>query len=347
MTTALILIASGILIGAGLGVIWRDMKRSRRRAFVLPRDAHVSEAPEVEVVISHGVSAAPLPQATAARPAADQVGEPVSPSVRDGADQPAPGDRLSLEQQWLVLKPILSVAVGKVNAVLAPVELSIGASGEPSWSYKNAGYGAHRRVLLGEDSLGWLRLELAADGQFHATLKAHKEDHAEINATTETAAAALNPARATDLLSRCLEPATRYATRAGGGDDEKQASERAWKTVDALVTAALKATNGALQQADARLVPITSPGWEAELKRHRMTLRLEVNGSDVARMHIERLAHEMEVAVGVPDQRLIDLGRRRRIPVEGMTIHALAELIASCAWPTIARFSETRSQADR
>ena len=41
----------------------------------------------------------------------------------------------------------------------------------------------------------------------------------------------------------------------------------------------------------------------------------------------------MEVAVGVREPQLIDLGRRRRIPVDGMTIHALAELIASCAWP--------------
>jgi hypothetical protein len=76
-----------------------------------------------------------------------------------------------------------------------------------------------------------------------------------------------------------------------------------------------------------------------------MTLCVEVNGDDVARMHIERLPHEMEVAVGVREPQLIDLGRRRRIPVEGMTIHGLAELIASCAWPAIARFRETRRQA--
>jgi hypothetical protein len=98
--------------------------------------------------------------------------------------------------------------------------------------------------------------------------------------------------------------------------------------------------------AGARLVPLSVPTWEDEIKHHRMTLSLEVNGSDVGRMHIERVAHEMEVAVGVADQSLIDLGRRRRIPVEGMTIHSLAELIASCAWPTIARVRETRPPAD-
>ena len=109
-----------------------------------------------------------------------------------------------------------------------------------------------------------------------------------------------------------------------------------------MVAAALKATNGALAQAGARLVPLAPAAWEAELRRHRMTLSVEVNGDDVARMHIERLPHEMEVAVGVREPQLIDLGRRRRVPVEGMTIHTLAELIASCAWPAIARFRETR-----
>jgi hypothetical protein len=52
-------------------------------------------------------------------------------------------------------------------------------------------------------------------------------------------------------------------------------------------------------------------------------------------MHIDRLAQEMEVAVGVPDTALAHLARRRRIAVEGMTTHLLAELIASCAWPSI------------
>jgi hypothetical protein len=202
--------------------------------------------------------------------------------------------------------------------------------------------------MLGEESLGWLRLELTADGRFLATLKAHKDEQAEINGSAETATATLNPAHAGDVLSRCLEPAARYAARAAGVVvDERQASERAWKTVEPLVLAALKATNGALAQAGARLVPLGAPGWTDEVKRHRMALSLEVGGGPAGRMHIERVAHDMEVAVGVGDQRLIELGRRRRIPVDNMTIHALAELIASCAWPTIAHLRETRPQADR
>ncbi len=108
---------------------------------------------------------------------------------------------------------------------------------------------------------------------------------------------------------------------------------------------ALKAGNGALAQAGARLLPLTTPAWDPELRHHRMTVAVEVFGDDVARMHIDRLAEEMEVAVGVPDAHLADLGRRRRIAVEGMTTHALAELIASCAWPSIEHHREIRRPA--
>ena len=356
MTTALILIASGILIGAGIGVIWRDVKRSRRGAFVLRRDAQAAVEHEVEIVISRGEADAPQSQlqlatrkAPAAHPAANGhaqtvvVAEPATESL----DQLGPGSGLTLEQQWVALKPTLTVAIGRVNAVLAPVKLVVGASEEPTWRYKNTAYGAPRRVLLGGESLGWLRLELTADGRLLAALKVHKDEQAEINADADAAASGINAARASEVLSRCLEPAARHAAGAARGTvEEKQASEQAWKAVDALMHAALKATNGALQQAGARLVALAPPGWQAETKRHRMTLTVEVNGSNAGRMHIERVADEVEVAVGVGDQRLADLGRRRRIPVAGMTIHALAEVMASCAWPAIARTGETRPQAD-
>ena len=39
MTTAILLILSGVLIGTGIGLIWRDVHKKRRDAFVLPRDS--------------------------------------------------------------------------------------------------------------------------------------------------------------------------------------------------------------------------------------------------------------------------------------------------------------------
>ncbi len=354
MTTAVILIVSGVLIGAGISIIWRDARAKRRGAFVTKRDARVGPDPgaEAEITISYdpqpaAAQAPPLPATGAAPPPAPDVGETSLPQAAARRPEPSrPGVHLPLEQEWSNLQPALAAGVDKINAVLAPVRLSVAPTGEPSWSYKNRGYGAYRRLLLDGESVAWLRLELSPDGRLHAGVKAHKDDRAEINAAADVAAKGLNAASASDFLAKCLRLAASYAVRQQPGrDNDEEASEQAWRSIDAVVAAALKATNGALAQANARLIPLAPAAWEAELRRYRMTLSVEVHGDDVARMHIERHLHEMEVAVGVREPQLIDLGRRRRVPVEGMTIHALAELIASCAWPAIERFRETRRQA--
>jgi len=353
MITALILVISGVLIGAGLNIIWRDVQRRRRGGFVSARDGRLSTDPEIEITISRAEAprspqSRAMPQLVAGEPAPAPQAAPTPDAARPvvNADKPRDSARVSLEQRWVSLQPTIAAGVDKVNAVLAPLRLAIGASGEPSWSYKNKGYGAHRRLLLGGESIAWLRLELDADGQLLASLKAHKEDRTEINAAADLPAEGLSTARAADLFSQCLKSAATFAARQRPTrDDAEEASEKAWRSVDAVVVAALTATNGAFAQAGARLVPLAPAAWEAELRRHRMALSVEVNGDDVARMHIERLPHEMEVAVGVREPHLVDLGRRRRVPVEGMTTHVLAELIASCAWPAIARCKETRRQA--
>ena len=418
MTTALYLIMSGVLIGAGFSIVWRDLQKKRRGTFVSERDVRLATDPDIEITIAHGPepeparhalpppSEQPLPlravvelhtptpsprlslhaeSVLAARreePAPDVIrgrgegrlqapeltsaphlyplpteewGEEtgaapapapalVAQAAVSDVGQPRQGARLALEQQWSALQPAIAVGVERANALLAPVRLSIGPVGEPSWSYKNKGYGAYRRLLLAGESVAWLRLELFPDGQLRAGVKAHREDRAAINASADMPASGLDGDRAGAIFSQCLQPAAAYAARQMRDSDEV-ASEQAWESVDALVGAALKATNGALAQAGARLIALAPAEWERDLRRHRMALSVEVNGDDVARMHIERLPHEMEVAVGVREPQLAALARRRRIPVDGMTIHALAELIASCAWPAIARFRETRRQA--
>jgi hypothetical protein len=396
MTTAIYLIISGILIGAGISIVWRDIQRKRRGAFVSARDVRVTSDPDIEITIDHGGEPEPIPrvlpvpsrpppryseggrqsapaasgrgdgQSLAAALAAVPSPPPVTPGAWDGAegsaayaspappppavaaravaDPPRQGARLALEQQWSALQPAVAAGIERTNVQLGPVRLAIGPVGEPTWSYKNRAYGAYRRVLIGGESVAWLRLELFTDGRLRAAVKAHRDDKATLNATTDAAAADVDGDRAAELFSECLQPAATYAARKLRDADEV-ASEMAWESVDALVAAALKATNGALAQAGAKLASMGPAAWEGTLRRHRMALSVEVNGDDVARMHIERLPHEMEVAVGVRDPQLAALARRRRIPVDGMTIHALAEMIASCAWPAIARFREHRRQA--
>lgn len=404
MTTAIYLIISGILIGAGVSIVWRDIQKRRRGAFVSVRDARVAADPDIEITIDHGVEpeksahALPFPPTwPAASRSADDVrasphvdnereggtalsarGEgqslaaalaaapPPAPLARDEvavlaaraspsaplsaapartvADPPRQGARLALEQQWSALQPAIAVGVERTNARLEPARLAIGPVGEPSWSYKNRAYGAYRRVLMGGESVAWLRLELFTNGHLRAAVKAHRDDRAMLNATADTTVDAFDGSRAAELFGECLQPAATYAARKLR-DVEEVASEQAWESVEALVAAALQATNGALAQAGAKLAPLGVAAWESSLRRHRMALSVEVNGDDVARMHIERLPHEVEVAVGVRDPQLAALARRRRIPVDGITIHALAEMIASCAWPAIARFRENRRQA--
>jgi hypothetical protein len=320
MATAFFLILSGTLIGAGLSIIVHDIKRNRRPSFVLERG---TAAPTPNVGLP--LSSAAAPAITTPTPAAAEA-------PADGG----PADRLWLRQQWAALQPAIAGGIERVNALIAPQQLAIGSAGAAALSYKNRGYGAYRRLQLRGDSIAWLRLELTQDGKLCVNLKAHGAARSEINASAEGPTEGLDVARAGDLLLACLRPT--IASLAELADSPPlRPREPAWQDVDGTVGSALKASNGALAEAGARIVPLAPPAAASLLHGQRMELTVEVNGNDVARMHIERLPHALEVAVGVRDARLADLGRRRRLPLEGMTIHALAELITGCAWPAIAR----------
>src|SRR5262245_30465018 len=348
-TTALLLLLSAALVAAGVALIWRDIHRGRREAFLLRgnRSAAASADPELEVTVAHRVSEPPRrrPVAASADPEEEAIiayRVPEPPPRRPAPlTPPLPGSAPeAASPPWVALQPVINTAIDRVNAVLTAARVVIGAADEPSWNLSRA-YGVHRSILIGGESVAWLRIELGTDGQLHAAVKAHKDDLATINAAAKVAAQGLNVAGASDLLSECLKPAASLAmSLASGGSAEQWTSETAWRTVDPVVAAALKATNGALAQAGARFVPVGTPAWVPDLRRHRLTVTVEVLRAEAARMLIERVGEEMEVAVGVPDVRLAHLGRRQRLPVAGLTTHALAEMIAGCAWPAIAHVRE-------
>jgi hypothetical protein len=332
-TTALLLLLSAALIAAGVALVWRDVHRSRRETF-LPRGNRppaTSADPELEVTVAHRASEPP-PRRPAPGTASLSSSAPLAPPGAPPAPDAAP--------QWAALQPVIAAAVGQVNAVLAAAGVEIGAAGEPSWSI-NRRYGVYRRILLHGESVAWLRIELDTGDELQAAVKAHKDELAAVNASAKVAAHGLNIARVSDLLSECLKPAASLAMGAAGGTSTEQwASETAWKAIDPVVVAALKAANGALAQAGARFIPVGTPAWTPEVRRHRLTVNIEVLAAEAARMYIERIGEEMEVAVGVPDASLAHLGRRQRLPVAGLTTHALAELIAGCTWPAIAHVRE-------
>ena len=350
MTTTLALIASGILIGAGITLICRDVLRNRRKAptFVLDRDQPAADRAGEDVEITIAPSKARKPASAYANLMSLVAGEPSKPAKsEEAASEPPSPEREALaavEQQWANLEPVISAGVAQVNNILAAAILTLGAQGKASWSYKNRGYGAYRRLLMGEESLGWVRIELSQDGMLLVDIKAHKDAWASINGKASTPAEGITRTAVSDLLSGCLKPAAARAAQSAGDGvlHAATAGDAPWQDVDALVAAALRAANGAIAQTGAKLRALAPAEWDPLLRRHRMTLAVEVDAAEVARMQIERLPHEMEVAVGVRDAEMIGLGRRRRIPIEGMTIHSLAELIAGCAWPVIARIRETR-----
>ena len=194
---------------------------------------------------------------------------------------------------------------------------------------------------MGGDSVAWLRLELTAEARLHAALKAHSDDRAAINRTAECALADLDALRAVDMLLNCLRAAASPLALPTDEPRREASPSAPIERASGILASALRATNGAFAQAGARIVPLAPEALEGKHPR-RMTLRVEVDGSDIARMHIETLEDAMEVAVGAHDARLVALDRLHRLPLEGMTIHALAELIAGCAWPAIAYFQDDR-----
>jgi hypothetical protein len=346
MTNTLVLIASGILIGAGISVIWLDVLRNRRKlTFVLRRDLPAAEGArndDVEITISRNKNGASAGYADLM--SLVSAGEPPSEKREVKTDARSDPRLAAVEQQWADLQPVIIAGVTQVNTVLSAAILTLGTQGKPSWSYKNRGYGAYRRLLLGEESLGWVRIELSPDGMLTVTLKTHKDALSAINGTASAPASGITATAIADLLSGCLKPAAASAAHVTSTGEVRAAipDEPPSRDVDALLAAALKAANGALAPTGALLQALAPTAWDPLLRRHRMTLSVEVDSAEVARMQIERLPHEVEVAVGVRDAQMIGLGRRRRIPIEGMTIHSLAELIAGCAWPAIARFKDVR-----
>jgi hypothetical protein len=326
MSTTSLLVLSAVLIASGLALVWRDMRRRHRGAFILQRDKQSAApaSPDVEITI--------------ARPAQDLP----APAMAVPAEANGFLDSPTVAKRWELLQPVIATALRQVNLVLAGARVEVGPPGPPSRSI-NGAFGANCRLLIGEENVGSLRLQVTVHDQVHARVKAHGREAAAINASSNAAVHEFSPARASDLLSEVLKPAAAFAIGAEGSPDpEVQASSIGWDAIDSVVSSALKTADGALAQAGARFVAIGPPAWNSEARRHRLAVDIQIGRNEAARMHIDRVDSEMEVAVGVPDARLVTLGRRRRIPVQGMTTHALAELIASCAWPTIDHFTKSQ-----
>ena len=340
MNTAFLLLLSAALIGAGIGILWRDVHFAGRRAFAPNSDldgkTNSNDEGGTSKASAGSKDSAGRIHGLGRKPANEPAGAKVKTTDPPGQDTVPPQ---ATAQQWAALQPIIHSAVEQVNSVLAQADLTIGAADAPTLGMGKA-YGASRLIEARGKAFAQLRLECTPAGRLKASLTAQDDRLAEeVNGDASTLASDASIGVVSDLLSECLKPATAYAlrrTRKAG-----RATEGEWKTIEATVLAAMQVANGAILEAGARLVPISAPAWEPNQGFHRMPLSVQMFGRDIARMHIDLHGDEMEIAVGLPDVRLARLGRRQSLAIEGMTTHALAEAIAACAWPSIAHDRET------
>ena len=243
----------------------------------------------------------------------------------------------SVEAGWHGMAAAVDAAIGRINSVLGPVHLNIGAAGEAGWSYKNRGFGVYRRIRLHDPSIAWMRIELTGDRKLSLKLRAHRQDQALMNEAVQVPIDALSDIGVIDAVALCIKPAAQYAAWiVPQAEADREASAALWAEVDGAAQAALQMTNGALSQAGAALVALAAPAYEPATHRYRWPLSVNVDGTTVALMVLERQTEALEISVGVADVARLDLGRRRRLAVGDLTPHALAEQMASSAWPSIA-----------
>jgi hypothetical protein len=355
LITAPVFIFSGILIGAGIHMLWREFRNYRHNSFTAGSGIPSSKARETEVEVM--ISRRDGKQLRAPDPLRQEKDTPGSvlrelertlaqikaDTIEPDVIEPTVRLRLpAIERNWSGLQACINEGIGKISRVLAPIGLVIAAAGDPVWRLGNKGFGVYRRLLVAGDSIGWLRIELGADGQLHVAVRAHREHQALLNSSAKASALGMTSARASDLLAECLKPAAMYAAWMGPKQAaERRSSEETWAATEPIIQAALQMASAAVNGAGARLVPLGTAAWDPELQCHLLAVSVEADGAAAARLLLARSASELEIAVDVPDKSLTDLGRRSRIKVAGLTAGALAELIANNVSPAIAHASHT------
>jgi hypothetical protein len=391
-------ILGGMLIAFGLIAIWRDrpLPGSFMRAETYRQGVTAdSDDADVDIVASaerraDAIEAAPQSRlqdiATSvlrsaqtpvgsfgqAPPALDELRNSIAAIRSETLDDAPEAIRQDwIEHRWAEMQSVIAGAVDTINETTAVVGLSIGSVGESNWSFKNRGFGCYRRILSGQDSVAWLRLELAPEGKMVAKVRAHRDEHAAINCRVETSSATLTEKAATETLARVLKPISEFVawhpptladqtradqTRADQQSQTASASDAAtppyyassytWADIAKVADEALGLSNGALSQAGAKLIVLADPVFDLVADRDRWPLAIDVHGRTVALMHVDRLGDSVEVAVGVADRNRVDLERFRQSAIEGLSARSLAEVMASCAWPSIADAHEAgRKQA--
>lgn len=364
----LVVFASAGLIALGTGLLVRDLFLSRSDGARQGKHGHDADAApksskaDAPAAASRGPAAIPG-EPGSREPASSRTGRPFARST-------------ALEQQWSRLTHEIEAAVGSVNRSFGQLSITIGSPGQPTWNLDNDGFGDYRRVRIEQESVAWLRLELARDLSIRSRLRTHEAQFSDLNRDAETtsersadelALAIRNSLagifdfavkRHSDLLRH--EAATtgsapttppRNAAAQVQNPTGIQKAEAAFAPLApakpsaesmpspsaALVDAAVSLVNRAFAEADAKLIPADSkPGAKAFSDR---TLSILAANRPVGYMLIEPRSDRIDISVGLLDQTSTQSIRKKSQPMSGLTLHALAEAIATQAWPAIAAAS--------
>jgi hypothetical protein len=380
----MVVLMSAGLIGLGIGLLVRDVLRPAAKS------SQKSAERSAEKSVDRTTTAKSRETATASKLA--KIMSPFTRSNATGAGKraekasaalsandasapplkPASAPRLpALEKHWPRLRPEIEAAVAAVNQSMAPLGLAIGPPGDATWSLHNQGFGDYRRVLIDRDSIGWLRMELAADLTLTARLRAHEAERTHFSRDC-VLPSRRSPGQLEQGLTESLAGVFEYAV-ARHSDNIKnhtsahhdaspspppQAQPVQTQPVTQIVAApltpqplprhrpsaaallvdeAIALVNRAFVEASAELVIDHRHG--AGTAPDDRALAIVARGGSVGLMLVEPRADRIEISVGVADPANFEVARRQSQPTAGLTVQVLAEVIATNAWPAIAAAS--------
>lgn len=118
---------------------------------------------------------------------------------------------------------------------------------------------------------------------------------------------------------------------------EDPAHETGWTTFAARIIPALRAVNGAFAQTGAQVVPSMLEHGESGDSGRGLTLSIELGDAQVGHMRLVLRGHEIEMQRAVAERDRGVPASVRRLDPRTANIQMIAEAIAACAWPVIAR----------
>ena len=334
-----IVLTSVTLVVLGLILVLNDIRRDgATKRQLATANIGLAPAPKVPSPAARPSSGAKFDNSYATPPADD--------------DGPMTGPALprlpALEAQWPRLAPEIGAAAAAVNAHLASLGLVIGAPGAASWSLKNQGYGDHRRILIDTDSIGWLRLELDANMGVTAKFRAHDREHATMNRIS-IAPRQRSEGQLARTVMDSLSTAAQYANWRLANSPRTAPQDPPTVTVAAplppaviaastaaLTDDAIALVNSAFREAGARLMPLRANQWPGTAGREARVLAIDANGAHAGTMLVDPLSDRIEIAVTAGRSATANAAQRLSLPIASLSVHSLAEAVATSAWPAIA-----------